>query len=93
MQEWTNHMNLTSEQSAIVDLADGRHLVLAPPGSGKTEMLSLRIIRALSLMVPPDKMLCATFTNRTAFEMRVSSRANLSPSSLLRIVSVDYQAT
>ena len=44
--------------------------MLAPPGSGKTEMLSQRIIRALGLQVPPDKMLCATFTNRAAFEMR-----------------------
>ena len=63
-------MELTSEQSAVMDLATGRHLVLAPPGSGKTEMLSQRIIRALRLMVPPDRMLCATFTNRAAFEMR-----------------------
>ena len=63
-------MNLTSEQSTVVNLAAGRHLVLAPPGSGKTEMLSQRIIRALGSQVPPDKMLCATFTNRAAFEMR-----------------------
>lgn len=63
-------MKLTPEQTAVVELAAGRHLVLAPPGSGKTEMLSQRILRALGAGVPPEKMLCATFTNRAAFEMR-----------------------
>ena len=44
--------------------------MLAPPGSGKTEMLSQRIIHALAHGVSAGKMLCATFTNRAAFEMR-----------------------
>lgn len=63
-------MTLTHEQRSVVNLVSGRHLVLAPPGSGKTEMLSQRIIRALDSGVDPKKMLCATFTNRAAFEMR-----------------------
>ena len=63
-------MILTQEQEKVVGLSAGRHLVLAPPGSGKTEMLSQRILRALEAGVPPERMLCATFTNRAAFEMR-----------------------
>ncbi len=63
-------MELTSEQAAVVALSSGRHLVLAPPGSGKTEMLSRRIIGAVESGVDPARMLCATFTNRAAFEMR-----------------------
>ena len=63
-------MTLTDEQLSVVNLVSGRHLVLAPPGSGKTEMLSQRILRALASGVDPKKMLCATFTNRAAFEMR-----------------------
>ena len=63
-------MTLTSEQLSVVNLVSGLHLVLAPPGSGKTEMLSQRIVRALGSGVDPKKMLCATFTNRAAFEMR-----------------------
>ena len=63
-------MTLTSEQLSVFNLVSGRHLVLAPPGSGKTEMLSQRIVRALGSGVDPTKMLCATFTNRAAFEMR-----------------------
>lgn len=63
-------MELTAEQAAVVAIGRGRHLVLAPPGSGKTEMLSQRILRALEGGVLPERMLCATFTNRAAFEMR-----------------------
>ena len=63
-------MQLTEEQAEVVALASGRHLVLAPPGSGKTEMLSRRIFSAVRKGVDPDRMLCATFTNRAAFEMR-----------------------
>lgn len=63
-------MKLTEEQEEVVSVSSGRHLVLAPPGSGKTEMLSQRIVRALEAGVDPNRMLCATFTNRAAFEMR-----------------------
>lgn len=63
-------MDLTEEQRVVVEIASGRHLVLAPPGSGKTEMLSRRILGALDKGVKPERMLCATFTNRAAFEMR-----------------------
>ena len=41
-------MTLTAEQLSVVNLVSGRHLVLAPPGPGKTEMLSQRIIRGAS---------------------------------------------
>lgn len=63
-------MQLTEEQAEVVALASGCHLVLAPPGSGKTEMLSRRIFSAVRQGVDPIRMLCATFTNRAAFEMR-----------------------
>ena len=63
-------MELTFDQEAVVSIKEGRHLVLAPPGSGKTEMLSQRILRAIESGVDPARMLCATFTNRAAFEMR-----------------------
>ena len=63
-------MEMTAEQKAVVAIDRERHLVLAPPGSGKTEMLSRRILHALEEGVRPDRMLCATFTNRAAFEMR-----------------------
>lgn len=63
-------MELADDQREVVEICSGSHLVLAPPGSGKTEMLSQRILRAVKDGVDPAKMLCATFTNRAAFEMR-----------------------
>ena len=63
-------MELTEEQRAVVEIAEWRHLVLAPPGSGKTEMLTQRVVAALKRGVPPEKMFCVTFTVRAGVEMR-----------------------
>ena len=57
-------------QQEILDLKSGQHLVLAPPGCGKTQILAERIHRALADGVKADDMLCLTFTNRAARGMR-----------------------
>ena len=62
-------IQLTDEQRRVVEIDAGSHLVLAPPGSGKTEILSQRILHAMRTGVNPERMLCATFTNRAAYEM------------------------
>ena len=40
-------MELTEEQAVIINLIEGQHLVLAPPGTGKTELLARRVENAL----------------------------------------------
>ena len=60
---------LSPEQREILQLNAGRHLVLAPPGTGKTELLALRVRDALLSGIPPDRILCLTFTVRAAKEM------------------------
>jgi DNA helicase-2/ATP-dependent DNA helicase PcrA len=60
---------LSDEQQKIVDLDIGQHLVLAPPGTGKTEMLVHRLSNAINSGIPQDKMACLTFTNRAASNM------------------------
>lgn len=70
-------MNLTAEQQTVVDIDSGRHLVLAPPGTGKTQMLTERVKRALERGVRPEEMICGTFTNRAAAEMRDRVKAEL----------------
>lgn len=63
-------MELTFEQLVVKSLKEGQHLVLAPPGTGKTKLLADRVIHGLSNGLNPAKMLCLTFTNRAAKEMK-----------------------
>lgn len=57
---------LDSSQQEVVEAQEGYHLVLAPPGCGKTQILTERIRVAHSLGVDYAGMLCLTFTNRAA---------------------------
>ncbi len=59
----------TDDQIAILKLNEGEHLVLAPPGSGKTELLSKRLNIAVKDGISPDKIICITFTNRASKNM------------------------
>jgi DNA helicase II / ATP-dependent DNA helicase PcrA len=61
-------ITLSPEQQKIVDLESGQHLVLAPPGTGKTELLVHRIEKAINNF-PQDEIACLTFTNRAAKNM------------------------
>lgn len=58
------------DQQEIINLDRGRHLVLAPPGCGKTFILSQRVIHAHAHGVDYSDMLCLTFTNRASRAMR-----------------------
>lgn len=57
-------------QKRVVEADGGHYLVLAPPGCGKTELLTHRIVRAHERGVAFDDMLCLTFTNRAARGMK-----------------------
>lgn len=59
-----------AHQEEAIGLKHGRHLVLAPPGCGKTEILTERVRRALEAGVVLTDMLCLTFTNRAARGMQ-----------------------
>jgi DNA helicase-2/ATP-dependent DNA helicase PcrA len=61
--------NFTEKQTEILKLEIDKHVVLAPPGSGKTQLLSQRVVDALSKGIDPETMLCITFTNRAAKNM------------------------
>lgn len=58
------------DQQEIIHLDRGRHLVLAPPGCGKTFILAQRVIHAHAHGVEYADMLCLTFTNRASRAMR-----------------------
>ena len=67
-------MNMTKqyddEQLRAIEANGGHFLVLAPPGCGKTDILSERIVRARQQGVDFSEMLCLTFTNRASRGMR-----------------------
>lgn len=58
------------EQRQAINLNNGRHLVLAPPGCGKTRVLGARVVKAIGNGVSLKDMLCLTFTNRASREMK-----------------------
>ena len=63
--------DLDSEQLAAVTATEGRVRVVAGAGSGKTRALSRRfawLVRDLGIL--PGNILCVTFTNKSAVEMR-----------------------
>lgn len=62
---------LNKEQKRAVDTTEGPLLVVAGPGSGKTELLSLRVGNILRHgQVLPHNILCLTFTENGAINMR-----------------------
>ena len=58
------------EQLKIINHIQGALLILAPVGTGKTRVLSSRVVNAIKQGIPPEKILCLTFTNRAAKEMK-----------------------
>jgi len=61
---------LNNEQRKAVENIDGAYLVLAGPGTGKTQLLSLRAANILKKAdISPDNILCLTFTEAGCEEM------------------------
>ena len=58
------------QQQTVIRAQGGYHLVLAPPGCGKTAVLAERVVWARQQGVPFSDMACLTFTNRAARGMR-----------------------
>ena len=74
-----------SSQRELIELYGTSALVLAPPGCGKTHILARRIFHANAMHgIEFDKMLCITFTNRAAREMksRISGYLGYTPQGL-----------
>ena len=63
-------------QQEAIEISGGRHLVLAPPGCGKTDILTERVVHAHEQGMEYRDMLCLTFTNRAAKGMaqRIADR-------------------
>ena len=65
------YAKLNQAQKQAVDTIDGPVMVIAGPGTGKTELLSVRTANILSKTdTLPENILCLTFTESGASAMR-----------------------
>ena len=73
-------MHLNQQQEEAANHRDGPCLVTAVPGSGKTRLLVERVGRMIESGIPAHRIVCVTFTNKAADEMkeRICKRLNQS---------------
>ena len=65
------YKKLNPKQREAVDSTDGPVLVIAGPGTGKTQLLSMRVANIIrKSQADPSNILCLTFTNKAAVNMR-----------------------
>ncbi|OGH04520.1 MAG: hypothetical protein A2W22_05340 [Candidatus Levybacteria bacterium RBG_16_35_11] len=61
---------LNKEQLEAVREINGPMIILAGAGSGKTKVITSKVIYLILKGISPDNALCVTFTNKTASEMK-----------------------
>ena len=68
MQDYLSQLN-GPQRDAVAHLS-GPELVIAGAGSGKTRVLTYKIVHLLAKGYEPWRILALTFTNKAAREMR-----------------------
>lgn len=84
----TEYNKLNPKQKEAVDTIEGPVMIIAGPGTGKTQIIAMRIANILiKAQVNPSNILALTFTNSGAYAMRKRLLDIVGPSSYA--VSID----
>ena len=63
-------LKANKKQQECIDNIEGKYLVLAGPGTGKTFSVIQRIKNMINKGIEPKKILCLTFSDAAAGEMK-----------------------
>lgn len=85
--------DLNPEQRKAVETTEGRVLILAGAGSGKTKVLTYRMAYLIQTkQVPPQAVLGLTFTNKAAHEMRKRLSPMIGPKLSQKVVLATFHS-
>lgn len=70
-------INLTDQQRKAVEYVDGPLLIVAGPGTGKTKVLTEKVIHLVETGYDPNRLLVSTFTIKASEELKDRLRKQL----------------
>jgi DNA helicase-2/ATP-dependent DNA helicase PcrA len=83
--------DLNKEQLAAVKQKDGPMIILAGAGSGKTRVLTYKVINLIKEGIDPDNILMVTFTNKAASEMKERMQKFFQKDEINRLIFRQFQ--